>query len=127
VSRARSSSRPRPRRRTARPAHHQVQHRRLRPDHRRHGSHSEHHRASTGHDPPHALVLSPLATGVADGDGVGLDQFHARGAGSVSAARRHDAHPIRQRAQCHRAQQRVRGLIAATLPGCTPACTHPCM
>ena len=73
-------------------------------------------------DPPPVL-----ATGcVADGYGVGLDQDHARGTGSVGAARRRDAHPVRPRAHCHRAQ-RGRGLIAAPLPGCTPACAHPCM
>jgi hypothetical protein len=44
VIRARSSSRLRPRRRTARPAHHQERPRRLRPGHRRHDSHSKHHR-----------------------------------------------------------------------------------
>ena len=43
VSRARSSSRLRPRRRTARPAHHRVQRRRLRPDHYRHDRHNKHH------------------------------------------------------------------------------------
>ena len=73
-------------------------------------------------DPPPVL-----ATGcVADGYGVGLDQDHARGTGSVGAARRRDAHPVRPRAHCHRAQ-RGRVLIAAPLPGCTPACAHPCM
>jgi hypothetical protein len=44
VSRARSSSRLRPRRRTARPAHHRVRPRQLRPGHRRHDGHSKHHR-----------------------------------------------------------------------------------
>jgi len=44
VIRARSSSRLRPRRRTARPAHHQERPRRLRPGSRRHDSHSKHHR-----------------------------------------------------------------------------------
>ena len=44
VSRARSSSRERPRRRTARPAHLRVRPRRLRPGHRRHDGHSKHHR-----------------------------------------------------------------------------------
>jgi hypothetical protein len=42
--RARSSSRLRPRRRTAQPAHHRVRPRQLRPGHRRHDSHSKHHR-----------------------------------------------------------------------------------
>ena len=44
VSRARSSSRLRPRRRTARPTHHRVRPRRLRPGHRRHDLRSKHHR-----------------------------------------------------------------------------------
>ena len=45
VSRARSSSRLRPRRRSARPApHHRVRPRRLRPGHRRHDLRSKHHR-----------------------------------------------------------------------------------
>ena len=43
VSRARASSRLRPRRCTARPAHHRVRPRRLRPGHRRHDRHSKHH------------------------------------------------------------------------------------
>jgi hypothetical protein len=44
VCRARSSSRLRPRRRAARPAHHRERPRRLRPGHRRHDGHSKHHR-----------------------------------------------------------------------------------
>ena len=48
VSRARSSSRLRPRRRTARPAHHRVQRRRLRPYDYRHGRHNKHHRGLVG-------------------------------------------------------------------------------
>ena len=61
---------------------------------------------------------------VADGDGVGPN--HARSAGAVGAARRHDVHPV-GRAHCHRAQ-RVRVLIAAPPPGCIPlpALTHAC-
>jgi hypothetical protein len=51
VSRARSSSRLRPRRRTARPAHHQERPRRLRPGHQRHANHGV------------ATPAPPLATG----------------------------------------------------------------
>jgi hypothetical protein len=48
VSRAWTSSRLRPRRRTARPAHHRVRRRRLRPGHRRLDHHSKHHRRLVG-------------------------------------------------------------------------------
>ena len=60
VSRARSSSRLRPRRRTARPAHHRVLPRRLRPGHRRHDSHSKHHRGlHAGAASRHGSTTSP--------------------------------------------------------------------
>jgi len=71
VIRVRSSSRLRPRRRTARPAHHRVRPHRLRPGHRRHDSHSKHHRGlhagaasrtTTAHTHPCSTRLPPAST-----------------------------------------------------------------
>jgi hypothetical protein len=61
-----SSSRLRPRRRTARPAHHQERSRRLRPGHRHHANHGVATPApplATG--PPHHRLLQPTLTRVA--------------------------------------------------------------
>ena len=120
VSRARSSSRLRPRWCTARPAHHPSMAPSI-------PSWSSAPRPPQQAPPrPRRCMILLLCTcldgsgDVADGDGVGYN--HARGAGAVSAARRRADQP--RRAHGHRAR---RVLIAAP-PGCTPGvCCRQCL
>ena len=84
MSRVRSSSRLWPRRRTARPAHHRVQRRRrLRPDHQRHGHYNKHLGAWSS-----SCTCLVGFSGVADGDGVGLDHYSTMLEAPALSARR---------------------------------------
>jgi hypothetical protein len=100
VSRARSSSGLRPRRRTARPAHHQERPRRLRPGHRRHANHGV------------ATPAPPPATGPP----------HHRLSHETTA----HTHPCSTRLHLHRTHLTLTSPVTAchSQPASTPP--HPC-